>query len=163
MAWVLGVRETRKCLIRNNLVFDRPDMVWHRSVDGSNRVDLITPDWVSIEGNEAGCQSCLNYTAQGQGVSTTIAPNRPMVDIKAGEHRIAIVGWLEGFAADDAVIRIIAKRGKTWPEAGTIDVNFYFTGAQDRPPKQRLRTPIFGRVSTGSTSSTDRWVSALVR
>ncbi|MEE2785821.1 MAG: hypothetical protein VX589_00680 [Myxococcota bacterium] len=105
--------------------------------------DLISADWVTVPGNEAGCVSCKNYTAQGQSVSATIAPNRPMVAIVPGEHRIAVVGWLEGFADDTATIRVIAKRGEDWPTEGIIDVNFYFTGAQGWTAESAPLDPYF--------------------
>jgi len=64
------------------------------------------------------------------GVSTTVAPNRDTGAVHPGTHRLALSGWVDGFAADSVTVTVIAKRGPAAPETGVIDLNFYFTGAQ---------------------------------
>ena len=91
---------------------------------------LVTADWPNIEGNERGCLTCENFTSQAGGVSTTIAPNRPSAVLAPGIHRISIVGWENGLSAESVSIRVVAKRGKNMPNTGTLDLNFYLTGAQ---------------------------------
>ena len=91
---------------------------------------LIPSGWPALEGNEAGCYRCNNFATQSAGVSTTIAPNRPGARVNAGRHAIDIVGWVDGLAADEARVSVLIKRGAIWPATGTIDLNFYFTGAQ---------------------------------
>ncbi|MEE2756027.1 MAG: hypothetical protein VYA30_05180 [Myxococcota bacterium] len=91
---------------------------------------LIPSGWPALEGNEAGCYRCNNFATQSAGVSTTIAPNRPGAAINAGRHVVDIVGWVDGFAADEVRVSVLIKQGPIWPDTGTIDLNLYFTGAQ---------------------------------
>ncbi|MBV70364.1 MAG: hypothetical protein CMH52_03360 [Myxococcales bacterium] len=91
---------------------------------------LVPSGWPALEGNEAGCYRCNNFATQSAGVSTTIAPNRPGALINAGRHVVDIVGWVDGFAADEARVSVLIKQGPIWPATGTIDLNMYFTGAQ---------------------------------
>ena len=88
--------------------------------DGSH---LATADWVAAQGNERGCVSCANFVHQSQGAATTIAPNRPGAVIKAGMHRLSVVGWEDGFGGEAVAVKIIAKTGRL-PERGVLDLNF---------------------------------------
>ena len=81
---------------------------------------LIPSGWPAQEGNEAGCYRCNNFATQSAGVSTTIAPNRPGARVNAGRHAIDIVGWVDGFAADEARVSVLIKQGAIWPATGTI-------------------------------------------
>ena len=104
---------------------------------------LVTADWPTLEGNERGCVSCKNFTNQGAGASTTIAPNRPGAVIEPGTHRLDVVGWVDGLSADDVLVRVVAKRGERLPDTGTVDLNFYLTGAQGWLPDTIQTDPYF--------------------
>jgi hypothetical protein len=98
-------------------------------IDGDGRA-LVTADWPGLPGNERGCFSCRNFADQSQGASTTIAPNRDEGSVHPGRHQLAIVGWIDGFAAHSAQVTVMVKRGPNQPLSGVLDLNFYFTGAQ---------------------------------
>ena len=129
-----------------DVLFDAPDdtlsltIIVHGTANGWYGIDswidptgiaLITPDWVTEVGNERGCFSCPVFTTQGAGASTTINPNRPESVVNPGTHTLQVVGFEDGFATDMAWVTVIAKRGDAWPVQGTVDLHFYFTGAQD--------------------------------
>ena len=105
---------------------------WY-GIDGWQNGDgtyLVTSDWASYVGNERGCFSCVNFTNQAAGAATTIVPNRSLASIEPGLHRLSVVGWVDGFSADEVLVRVVAKTGKVMPETGRLDLNFYLTGAQ---------------------------------
>jgi hypothetical protein len=128
-------------------------------IDGDGST-LATADWPGTSGNERGCFTCRNFVTQGAGASTTIAPNRDTGAVHPGTHRLGLVGWVDGFAADSVQVTVIAKRGPRMPETGTLDLNFYFTGAQGWTADSVLSdayfaacvqrvTDLYGRIGIG--------------
>jgi len=143
------------------VMFEAPEdglsltVIVHGEADGWYGVDawtdptgleLVTADWVVDEGNERGCFSCPVFATQGAGASTIINPNRPESVVNAGLHTLAVVGFVDNFATDTANVTVIAKRGSAWPEAGVIDLHFYFTGAQDWSAETVPDDPYFAAV-----------------
>lgn len=127
------------------LTFEAPEdvlsltVIVHGEPDGWYGVDswidgdgtaLATSDWPAEPGNERGCFSCRNFITQGPGVSANVAPNRDSGAVHPGTHRLELVGWEGGFAADAVQVTVLAKRGPSLPERGVLDLNFYLTGAQ---------------------------------
>jgi hypothetical protein len=108
--------------------------------------ELVVDNWPAIPGNESGCYSCANFVTQSAGVSTTLLPNRPDAVLRPGIHRIQIVGFENDDVAREATVTVLAKRLSEEPVTGTLDINFYFTGAQDWNATSVQTDPYFQAV-----------------
>ena len=110
--------------------------------------NLITANWISVPGHKAGCVSCKNHTACARGMSTTIAPSRPVVTVTTGQHRVAIIGWLYGDAVGNAPVLMLATRSVCGRKPGSSI--FTSTSLVPTNGRRRLRRwiHITRRVST---------------
>ena len=99
--------------------------------------ELVNAGWTSQD--PTFCLSCNNRIASSEGAFAAIAPNNPASQLEPGEHTFSVYGFkLEGglfsqelLPLDGTVeIRVQAKVLPEAPQAGILDLNLYFTGAQ---------------------------------
>ncbi len=108
---------------------------------GPDGLPLIDGSWMNNQANQGGiCMTCAVRVAPSSGAVAAITPNNPDAFIAEGDNSVRVKGLINPdnpfgggvpTPADTTVkVYVVAKVLPTLPNAGIINFNLHFTGAQ---------------------------------